>query len=85
MPYQTINDLPHRVKDHLPMHAQRIFLETFNNAWEEYGQPGKLPEGSSLEEIANKVAWSAVGHRYEKDERYRFLARKDRESLICPS
>ncbi len=58
MPYQAINDLPDSVKDHLPKHAQEIFLAAFNSATEEYNE----------EETAFKVAWSAVKHKYEKGE-----------------
>lgn len=32
MPYQTIQELLNSVKNHLPKHAQEIFLATFNNA-----------------------------------------------------
>jgi cation transport regulator len=33
MPYASDDDLPARVSDHLPEHAQDIFREAFNNAW----------------------------------------------------
>lgn len=56
MPYQEINALPDSVKNHLPKHAQEIFLAAFNSAIEEYHE----------EETAFKVAWSAVKHKYEK-------------------
>ena len=36
MPYDNINDLPESVKNNLPKHAQEIFKEAFNNAWDEY-------------------------------------------------
>ena len=68
MPYKSLDDLPAAVKDHLPKHAQEIFLETYNSAWEQYGKPSRRRRNSSLEEIAFRVAWAAVGHRYEKDE-----------------
>lgn len=31
MPYDNTDDLPERVKDNLPKHAQEIFKEAFNN------------------------------------------------------
>jgi cation transport regulator len=68
MPYRTIDDLPPAVKDHLPRHAQEIFLEAYNSAWEQYSNPAKRRAETSLEETANRVAWAAVGHRYEKNE-----------------
>lgn len=57
MPYQTNQDLPGSVKDHLPEHAQDIFRAAFNSAWEEYGHD---------EERAFRVAWGAVEREYHK-------------------
>jgi cation transport regulator len=56
MPYRDITDLPPRIRDQLPEHAQEIFLEAFNHAWEQYAAPGKRHPGSSLEETANPLA-----------------------------
>jgi cation transport regulator len=58
MPYQNIKDLPESVKNHLPKHAQEIFLATFNHAIEEYDS----------EESAFRVAWSAVKRDDEKGQ-----------------
>jgi cation transport regulator len=58
MPYKHLDELPESVKDHLPKHAQEIFMAAFNNASKEYD------EG----ETAFKVAWSAVKHDYAKGE-----------------
>lgn len=58
MPYQTINDLPDSVREHLPKHGQEIFRAAFNNAEKEYDS----------EESAFRVAWSAVKRDYEKGE-----------------
>ncbi len=68
MPYKTLAELPPAIRDQLPQHAQEIFLEAYNSAWEHYGRPSKRRGGGSLEETANRVAWAAVGHRYEKNE-----------------
>ena len=54
MPYTTNTDLPPRVRDHLPEHAQVIFREAFNHAWERYANDLRR------EEIAFRVAWAAV-------------------------
>ncbi|HEY8094624.1 MAG TPA: ChaB family protein, partial [Methylobacter sp.] len=59
MPYKKLTDLPASVREHLPTHAQEIYLAAYNNAWEEYGQD---------EERAHRVAWSAVKKKYGKDE-----------------
>jgi cation transport regulator len=66
MPYRSIADLPPRIREHLPPHAQEIFLEAFNHAWEEYASPAKRYAGSSLEETAMRVAWAAVKRSYVK-------------------
>jgi cation transport regulator ChaB/phage I-like protein len=54
MPY-TINNPPDKIKA-LPNHAKEIWITAFNAALTKYKD----------EEMANKVAWSAVGNKYEK-------------------
>lgn len=66
MPYATIGELPGSVKSVLPEHAQKIYLEAFNHAWEEYKDPKKRKTDSTREEIAHKVAWAAVKKNYVK-------------------
>ena len=68
MPYKDLKELPARVRENLPKHAQEIYLEAFNNAWEEYANPEDRKGDASREETAYKVAWSAVKQVYEKDE-----------------
>ena len=57
MPYKKIEDLQANIKDHLPKHAQEIYLKTFNNAYERYDD----------EQIVIKIAWSAVKKSYCKN------------------
>ncbi len=59
MPYKNRGDLPDSAKDNLPAHAQDIYKEAFNSAWEEYNHE---------EERAHPVAWAAVKRQYHKDE-----------------
>ncbi len=68
MPYNTISQLPDPVRDHLPKHAQDIYKEAFNSAWDEYSKKGDRRGDDSREEVAHKVAWSAVKHSYEKGD-----------------
>ena len=63
MPYQSVADLPDNVRDKLPKHAQDIYLEAFNSAYEEYQD-----RGDEREQTAHRVAWSAVKKKYRKDE-----------------
>ncbi len=60
MPYKNTSELPDAVKDNLPEHAQEIWRATFNSAWDEYGHD---------ESRAARVAWAAVKHEYQKDEK----------------
>jgi cation transport regulator len=64
MPYKSISDLPDNVRHVLPSHAQEIFKDAFNSAYDEYAERG--PEGR--EETAFKVGWAAVKHKYHKNE-----------------
>jgi cation transport regulator len=66
MPYTTNKDLPKNVTRVLPDHAQDIYREAFNHAWDEYASAEKRRDDASREETAHKVAWSAVKKKYEK-------------------
>lgn len=67
MPYTSINELPEGVRNVLPKHAQDIYKEAFNSAYEEYSDPKKRRGDEDREETAHKVAWSAVKKAgYEK-------------------
>lgn len=66
MPYKTNKDLPENVIQVLPAHAQDIYREAFNHAWQEYASPEERRGDASQEETAHKVAWSAVKKKYEK-------------------
>lgn len=68
MPYKNIVNLPDNIRNHLPIGAQKIYLEAFNHALVEYDEPSKRRDGSTLEVIAHKVAWSAVKKSYIKDK-----------------
>jgi cation transport regulator len=47
-------------------HAQDIYREAFDSAWDEYQDPAKRRGYESLEEVAHKVAWAAVKKKYQK-------------------
>jgi cation transport regulator len=69
MPYKKNSDLPDSVKDNLPNHAQDIYREAYNSAWEQYDKPEERRGDASREETAHKVAWAAVKKEYEKDQK----------------
>ena len=58
MPYNKRSELPDQVKDNVPPHAQDIYKEAFNSAYDQYGDESR----------AHATAWSAVKEKYEKDE-----------------
>lgn len=66
MPYSKKSELPDSVRNNLPEHAQEIYKEAFNNAWDQYSDPGDRKGDSSREETAHRVAWAAVKEKYEK-------------------
>lgn len=68
MPYDKRSDLPEAVREHLPPHAQDIYKEAFNNAWEQYKDPDQRRDDASREEVAHRVAWSAVKQKYRKGD-----------------
>ncbi|MCE5186506.1 MAG: ChaB family protein [Planctomycetaceae bacterium] len=68
MPYSKNKDLPERVKDNLPKHAQDIYREAYNNATEQYKEPRKRRGSESQEQAAHKVAWNAVKKKYKKGD-----------------
>ena len=72
MPYSSTSELPESVKSVLPAHAQDIYKEAFNSAYDEYKDAEDRKGDVSREETAHKVAWSAVKNSYEKgaDEKW---------------
>lgn len=66
MPYKKNSDLPEDVKDALPEHAQDIYREAYNSAYDQYDEPEEREGGRSRESTAHAVAWSAVKNKYER-------------------
>jgi cation transport regulator len=77
MPYNSVQELPESVQDHLPRHAQEIYKEAFNSAWEQYADPEKRRDDASREEVAHRVAWAAVKKEYVKNERGNWVRDED--------
>ena len=68
MPYHSKKDLPDSVRQVLPEHAQEIYKEAFNSAWDQYKHSEDRRGDASREETAHKVAWAAVKHDYQKGD-----------------
>lgn len=77
MPYQQLAELPDSVKNHLPNHAQEIYKEAYNSAWDHYKDPDDRRGDASREETAHRVAWNAVKQRYEKGDNGDWVQKKD--------
>jgi cation transport regulator len=54
--------------DTLPSHAQKIYGKAHKNALKQYASPSKRRggKGQSKEQVAHRVAWSAVKKEYKK-------------------
>ena len=66
MPYSDKSELPDSVKNVLPAHAQDIYKEAFNSAYDEYQHKEDRRDEASREEVAHRVAWNAVKQKYHK-------------------
>ena len=57
--------------DTLPSHAQEIYKKAHRDALKQYKSPSKRRGGKqqSREQVAHKVAWSAVKKEYKKKGR----------------
>jgi cation transport regulator len=64
--------------DTLPSHAQKIYSKAHKNALKQYESPSKRRGGKhqSKEQVAHKVAWSAVKKEYKK-KGDRWVSKKD--------
>jgi cation transport regulator len=68
MPFNSTSDLPDSVKNVLPDHAQDIYKEAFNSAYDQYKDPDERRDDASREEVSHRVAWNAVKQKYEKGD-----------------
>ena len=65
MPYETVKELPATIRDTLPDPAKEIYLQAYNQAWEEFDKDDHrgLDQGS----LAHQQAWMAVKQEYAFD------------------
>jgi len=68
VPYERLSELPDGVRDNLPKHAQEIYKEAYNSAWDQYRDEDERRGDDTREETAHKVAWSAVKKQYRKND-----------------
>lgn len=62
MPYKTKSDLPESVKHVLPSHAQDIYKEAFNSAWDQYKDNIKIKKIGVMTPVAKKprIKWPGL-------------------------
>lgn len=77
MPYNNTSDLPDSVQSALPGEAQDIYKEAFNSAYEQYKDADDRRGDAGREEVAHKVAWSAVKNVYHKDAAGKWRKKED--------
>jgi len=73
MQYSQLSDLPDSVTQTLPKHAQEIYQAAFNSAWQQYAKPQDRHSDDGREEVAHKVAWSAVKKSYHKNDQGKWV------------
>jgi len=61
MPYAGRADLSPSLQRRLPMHAQDIHYNAFNNAWTSYRRR------ADRQAVGHRVAWAAVKRPYRRD------------------
>ena len=64
----TLSARTRKAIDTLPSHAQKIYSKAHKNALKQYASPSKRRggKGQSKEQVAHRVAWSAVKKEYKK-------------------
>jgi len=69
MPYKHLAELPDGVKNNLPAHAQKIYINAFNSAYDSYkNERSNHRDVDNRETVSHRVAWSAVKKKYHKTE-----------------
>ena len=76
VPYEKRGELPEPIKEHLPIGAQNIYKETFNNAWAGFVDPARLKYGGDRESASHRVAWFAVKKSYVKNRQGKWVRKK---------
>jgi cation transport regulator len=72
MPYDKNSELPDNVRV-LPAHAQDIYREAFNNAYEQHkDEPDREPR-------SHAIAWSAVERKYHKNDQGEWVEKAARK------
>jgi cation transport regulator len=66
MPYEKLTDLPDSVRDNLPKHAQEIYKEAFNNAYDQYKDPAERRGDAQPDRLDGLLLEERVEHLESK-------------------
>ena len=78
MPYEKTTDLPKTLQETMPKGAQEIYIEAYNQAFEEY-EEGRGGEAGQ-EAVAHRDAMHAVNEQYVHDSETGKWHRKGEEA-----
>jgi len=66
MSYESNTDLPAKIAKVLPDHAQDIYREAYNDAYDEIKQPVGDKDEVGRDDSAARLAWEAIKDNYHK-------------------
>jgi cation transport regulator ChaB len=64
MRYENQKDLSATITQVLPDDAQKVYLETYNRAWDEYQE---ATGDMSRHSVAHRQAWATIEQAFERD------------------
>jgi cation transport regulator ChaB len=62
MYYQDRTSLPQTLQETLPAEAQTLYLDTYNQVWEQVAEQGK--DEATRSTIAHQMAWDAMTRQF---------------------
>lgn len=85
MYYKSINDLPRTLQETLPPEAQSIYVDSYNETWNQYAALGK--DEATCATAAHQIAWDAVNRQFTfvKSDQHSQWVRKGEEATVAKS
>lgn len=77
MYYTSIRHLPQTLQETLPAEAQAVYIDTYNEIWDQYVALGK--DEATCSTAAHRIAWDAVNREFTfvKGDQHSRWIRKD--------
>lgn len=70
--------MPDHIRNHLPVEAQKLYIEAYNERWRNYDE-AKVLAGQSREAVAHHAGWAAVKEAFVHNEEAGIWYRKGEE------